>query len=90
MTSRRLTLIGGPTALIELAGFRLLTDPTFDPPGVYSLPHTSLRKISPAAIALEESRGIAERGQSAAVGSTSKIDALPNQQRHAARLRRRL
>src|SRR5271155_4545238 len=30
-----LTLIGGPTVLIELAGFRLLTDPTFDPPGDY-------------------------------------------------------
>jgi L-ascorbate metabolism protein UlaG (beta-lactamase superfamily) len=30
-----LTLIGGPTVLIELGGFRLLTDPTFDPPGEY-------------------------------------------------------
>ena len=29
----RLTHIGGPTVLIELAGWRLLTDPTFDPPG---------------------------------------------------------
>src|SRR5215475_7726874 len=29
----RITLIGGPTALIELDVFRLLTDPTFDPPG---------------------------------------------------------
>ncbi len=28
-----LTYIGGPTALIEAAGTRLLTDPTFDPPG---------------------------------------------------------
>jgi L-ascorbate metabolism protein UlaG (beta-lactamase superfamily) len=28
-----ITLIGGPTALIEIDGFRLLTDPTFDPPG---------------------------------------------------------
>src|SRR4051794_11358116 len=28
-----LTYIGGPTALIEVAGLRLLTDPTFDPPG---------------------------------------------------------
>ena len=25
--------IGGPTALFEWHGFRLLTDPTFDPPG---------------------------------------------------------
>ena len=30
-----LTLIGGPTLLIELMAFRLLTDPTFDPPGLY-------------------------------------------------------
>jgi L-ascorbate metabolism protein UlaG (beta-lactamase superfamily) len=27
------THIGGPTALIEAAGWRILTDPTFDPPG---------------------------------------------------------
>jgi len=30
-----LTLIGGPTVLIELDGLRLMTDPTFDPPGEY-------------------------------------------------------
>ena len=30
-----LTLIGGPTALLEYAGTRLLTDPTFSPPGEY-------------------------------------------------------
>jgi L-ascorbate metabolism protein UlaG (beta-lactamase superfamily) len=29
------TLIGGPTVLLELGGFRFLTDPTFDPPGSY-------------------------------------------------------
>jgi L-ascorbate metabolism protein UlaG (beta-lactamase superfamily) len=29
----RLTHIGGPTVLIETGGWRLLTDPTFDPPG---------------------------------------------------------
>ena len=29
----RVTHIGGPTALIEAGGWRLLTDPTFDPPG---------------------------------------------------------
>lgn len=33
MTSVRITHIGGPTALIEVGGWRLLTDPTFDPPG---------------------------------------------------------
>lgn len=29
----RITYIGGPTALIEIGGLRLLTDPVFDPPG---------------------------------------------------------
>jgi len=29
----RVTHIGGPTALIEVGGWRILTDPTFDPPG---------------------------------------------------------
>jgi L-ascorbate metabolism protein UlaG (beta-lactamase superfamily) len=29
----RLTHIGGPTTLIEFDGWRILTDPTFDPPG---------------------------------------------------------
>jgi L-ascorbate metabolism protein UlaG (beta-lactamase superfamily) len=29
----RLTHIGGPTVLVEVDGWRLLTDPTFDPPG---------------------------------------------------------
>jgi L-ascorbate metabolism protein UlaG (beta-lactamase superfamily) len=29
----RITHVGGPTALIEVGGWRLLTDPTFDPPG---------------------------------------------------------
>jgi L-ascorbate metabolism protein UlaG (beta-lactamase superfamily) len=29
----RITHIGGPTTLLEVGGWRLLTDPTFDPPG---------------------------------------------------------
>jgi L-ascorbate metabolism protein UlaG (beta-lactamase superfamily) len=29
----RATRIGGPTVLVELAGWRILLDPTFDPPG---------------------------------------------------------
>ncbi|MEN3311938.1 MAG: hypothetical protein V7645_1267 [Actinomycetota bacterium] len=33
MTGVRITHVGGPTALIEVDGWRLLTDPTFDPPG---------------------------------------------------------
>ncbi len=33
MEGVRITHIGGPTVLIEVAGWRLLTDPTFDPAG---------------------------------------------------------
>ena len=33
MSAIRITHVGGPTVLIEAAGWRLLTDPTFDPPG---------------------------------------------------------
>ncbi|KUO12476.1 MBL fold metallo-hydrolase [Streptomyces sp. DSM 15324] len=33
MSNLRITHIGGPTTLIETGGWRLLTDPTFDPPG---------------------------------------------------------
>jgi L-ascorbate metabolism protein UlaG (beta-lactamase superfamily) len=46
----KLTLIGGPTVLIELDGLRLLTDPTFDDPGDYSLAHVTLRKTGGPAI----------------------------------------
>jgi L-ascorbate metabolism protein UlaG (beta-lactamase superfamily) len=50
MDSLRITLIGGPTALIEVDGFRLLTDPTFDPPGAYQLPHVRLEKLTGPAL----------------------------------------
>ena len=33
MSTARITHIGGPTVLIEVDGWRLLTDPTFDEPG---------------------------------------------------------
>ena len=45
-----ITLIGGPTALVELDGLRLLTDPTFDGPGTYQLPHVKLEKLSSPAL----------------------------------------
>ncbi len=41
----RLTYIGGPTALIEFAGLRFLTDPTLDPSGTdYPTPAYTLHK----------------------------------------------
>jgi L-ascorbate metabolism protein UlaG (beta-lactamase superfamily) len=42
-----LTYLNGPTALLEIDGLRLLTDPTFDPAGTtYPLPGYSLHKTS--------------------------------------------
>ena len=44
-----LTLIGGPTLLLEVAGLRLLTDPTFDGPGSYPAGSVTLTKrVGPA------------------------------------------
>ena len=37
-----LQLVGGPTALITYGGLRVLTDPTFDPPGDYPRPGTDI------------------------------------------------
>lgn len=46
-----ITLIGGPTTLIEYGGLRFLTDPTFDPSEeVYDKGHVVLRKTDGPAI----------------------------------------
>lgn len=45
------TLIGGPTAVLDLDGFRIVTDPTFDPPGEYrqeGAPITLVKTAGPA------------------------------------------
>jgi len=47
-------LVGGPTALIELGGVRLLTDPTFDPPGDHPIGTRVLTKTTGPAVAAEE------------------------------------
>lgn len=46
-------LVGGPTALVTYADLRLLTDPTFDPPGDYERGPTILRKLAGPAIPAE-------------------------------------
>lgn len=46
-----LTLIGGPTVLIEVAGRRLLTDPTFDAPGSYRSGSVTLEKTAGPSVA---------------------------------------
>ncbi len=53
-TLLRVTYIGGPTALLEVRGVRLLTDPTFDPAGTaYPTPLYTLRKTAGPAIPAE-------------------------------------
>ncbi len=48
------TYIGGPTALLEMAGLRLLTDPTFDPAGEeYKTQVYTLHKLAGPAISAE-------------------------------------
>lgn len=49
-----LTYVGGPTALLELGGLRLLTDPTFDAAGSdYPTPGSVLHKVQGPARPLE-------------------------------------
>ncbi len=56
MSDVRMTYIGGPTALIEIGPWRLLTDPTFDPPGQrYSFGlGTSSRKLQGPAVPFDD------------------------------------
>ncbi len=56
MKGVRLTHVGGPTVLVEAAGWRLLVDPTFDPPGRrYAFGWgTSSRKVSGPAVAADD------------------------------------
>lgn len=52
MSTTTLTYIGGPTVILEFAGLRFITDPTFDAPGEYPEPgETSLVKTVGPAIA---------------------------------------
>jgi L-ascorbate metabolism protein UlaG (beta-lactamase superfamily) len=46
----RLTLIDGPTLLIEIGGLRILTDPTFDEPQVYNAGHLRIEKFNSPAV----------------------------------------
>src|SRR5919198_6300240 len=51
----RVQLVGGPTAVLELGGLRVITDPTFDPPGSYDTGRGfALTKLRGRAIGPEE------------------------------------
>jgi len=41
MSTTTVTYVGGPTAILEWAGLRIVTDPTFDAPQVYDAPGES-------------------------------------------------
>ena len=50
-----ITYVGGPTAIVEFGGLRLLTDPTFDASGSeYPTPIYTLRKLDDPAVGLSE------------------------------------
>jgi L-ascorbate metabolism protein UlaG (beta-lactamase superfamily) len=51
MSTVTLTHVGGPTVLLEFEGWRLLTDPTFDPPGrtyTFGWGSSSRKMVGPA------------------------------------------
>lgn len=51
----RIQLVGGPTAVLEVGGLRLLTDPTFDEPGSFPRPNgPTLVKLAPPAVSPAE------------------------------------
>jgi L-ascorbate metabolism protein UlaG (beta-lactamase superfamily) len=54
VTGVRLTHIGGPTVLVEAAGWTVLVDPTFDPPGrrySFGWGSSSVKQVGPAVAA---------------------------------------
>src|SRR5262249_35236061 len=51
--------VGGPTAILDVAGLRFITDPTFDPAGTsYETPVYTLRKGGAPAVASDALGGI--------------------------------
>lgn len=50
----KVQLVGGPTMVIEYGGVRLVTDPTFDPPGSYDVGGRTLTKLSGPALSPED------------------------------------
>ena len=47
-------LVGGPTAIFDVGGVRLLTDPTFDPPGDHPVGIRNLVKTTSPALSVDE------------------------------------
>jgi L-ascorbate metabolism protein UlaG (beta-lactamase superfamily) len=51
MSTMTVTYVGGPTAILEYAGLRLLLDPTFDPPQTYDSDGEPLTKTAGPGVA---------------------------------------
>ncbi|MEV0091059.1 MBL fold metallo-hydrolase [Streptomyces sp. NPDC050738] len=58
MSQLSVQYVGGPTALLEIGGTRLLTDPTFDAPGDYPLGDRKLVKTAGPALTAEETGAV--------------------------------
>lgn len=54
MSSLNVRYLGGPTAILEIGGVRLLTDPTFDPPGDHPVGDRALTKTIGAVVGQDE------------------------------------
>jgi L-ascorbate metabolism protein UlaG (beta-lactamase superfamily) len=54
MSTMTVTYVGGPTAVLEYAGLRILLDPTFDAPQTYESDGERLTKTAGPGVALDE------------------------------------
>lgn len=54
MSTLTVTYVGGPTAVVEYAGLRILLDPTFDPPQTYESDGEALTKTVGPGIELDD------------------------------------
>ncbi|WP_329125332.1 MBL fold metallo-hydrolase [Streptomyces sp. NBC_01465] len=58
MSQLSVQYVGGPTALLEIGGTRLLTDPTFDAPGDYPVGDRKLVKTAGPALTADETGAV--------------------------------
>jgi L-ascorbate metabolism protein UlaG (beta-lactamase superfamily) len=54
MSTMTVTYVGGPTAILEYAGLRILLDPTFDPPQTYPSDGEPLTKTAGPGVAVDD------------------------------------
>ncbi|WP_217919413.1 MBL fold metallo-hydrolase [Actinomadura sp. BRA 177] len=54
MSSLNVRYLGGPTAILEIGGARLVLDPTFDAPGDYPIGSRKLTKTAGAVLGPDE------------------------------------